>query len=65
MIDMSKWQDIARQNISVRPQTAGRLAGKIAKMVKRKTKLQIMMRKKRKTQKLQIQHNLVYIWCYC
>ena len=30
MIDMSKWQAMARENIAKRPQTAGRLAGKIA-----------------------------------
>lgn len=30
MIDMTKWQEIARQNIHNRPATSGRLAGKIA-----------------------------------
>ncbi len=30
MIDMSKWQAIARENIGKRPDTQGRLAGKIA-----------------------------------
>ena len=30
MIDMSKWQSIARENIGKRPATQGRLAGKIA-----------------------------------
>ena len=30
MIDMGKWQDIAKENIAKRPETAGRLAGKIA-----------------------------------
>ena len=30
MIDMSKWQEIAKQNIHNRPATQGRLAGKIA-----------------------------------
>ena len=30
MIDMSKWQAIARENIAKRPATSGRLAGKIA-----------------------------------
>ena len=30
MIDMSKWQAVARENIHRRPATAGRLAGKIA-----------------------------------
>lgn len=29
MIDMSKWQEIAREKIHVRPQTSGRLSGKI------------------------------------
>ena len=30
MIDMSKWQQIAKEKIHVRPATQGRLAGKIA-----------------------------------
>ena len=30
MIDMSKWQQIAKEKINVRPETKGRLAGKIA-----------------------------------
>ena len=30
MIDMSKWQQIAKEKIHVRPETQGRLAGKIA-----------------------------------
>ena len=30
MIDMSRWQQIAREKIHVRPETKGRLAGKIA-----------------------------------
>jgi len=30
MVDMSKWQAIAKENIARRPQTEGRLAGKIA-----------------------------------
>ncbi len=30
MVDMSRWQDIARENIGRRPQTEGRLGGKIA-----------------------------------
>ena len=30
MIDMSKWQAIAKENIAKRPETEGRLAGKIA-----------------------------------
>ena len=30
MIDMGKWQAIAKENIAKRPETAGRLAGKIA-----------------------------------
>ena len=30
MIDMQKWMDMAKENIHVRPQTTGRLAGKIA-----------------------------------
>ena len=30
MIDMSKWQQIAKEQIHVRPETQGRLAGKIA-----------------------------------
>ena len=30
MVDMSKWQAIAKENIAKRPQTEGRLAGKIA-----------------------------------
>ena len=30
MIDMSKWQQIAKEKIHVRPATQGRLSGKIA-----------------------------------
>ena len=30
MIDMSKWQQIAKEKIHIRPETQGRLAGKIA-----------------------------------
>ena len=30
MIDMTKWQEIAKANIHTRPATEGRLAGKIA-----------------------------------
>ena len=30
MIDMRKWQDMAKANIHARPATSGRLAGKIA-----------------------------------
>ena len=30
MIDMSKWQQIAKEKINIRPETQGRLAGKIA-----------------------------------
>ena len=30
MIDMSKWQQIAKEKIHIRPATQGRLAGKIA-----------------------------------
>ena len=29
MVDMSKWQEIAKEKIHVRPETKGRLAGKI------------------------------------
>ena len=30
MIDMTKWQELAKQNIHKRPAGTGRLAGKIA-----------------------------------